>query len=209
MKRFIPFFICILLVSTMSMLTLHAQTQSSYSRTGKLDDVVGEVLRKSGSAAGLEVIAGCGAQESKAFTVSARSIGESLNDLAQSEKALTWSKDNSNSYRATIRYTSDVGLTSIQVPAVHIEAETPVLAADRLFAVPTVRAEIGRLGYAESPEELGFSPIRRQNHVIDLPAGTLGDDLMMLASKFGAAVWQLDQHTCGKTRTFRLNWIAR
>src|SRR5262249_49144033 len=162
--------------STMSMLTLHAQTQSSYGRTGKLDDVVGEVLRKSGSAAGLEVITGCGAQESKAFTVSAGSIGESLNDLAQSEKALTWSKDR-HSYRATMWYTSDVRLTSIQVPAVHIEAETPLLAADSLFAVPTVRAEIGRLGYAESQEELGFSPIRRQNQVIDLPAGTLGDDL--------------------------------
>src|SRR5262245_46140471 len=110
MKRFTRLFVCILLVSKMSMLTLHAQTQSSYGRRGKLENVVGEVLRKSGSAAGLEVITGCGAQESKAFTVSAGSIGESLNDLAQSEKALTWSKDR-NSYRATIRYTSDVRLT--------------------------------------------------------------------------------------------------
>jgi hypothetical protein len=193
----------------MFILTLYAQAQSGYSRTGKLDDVVGELLRKSGSAAGLEVITGCGAQESKAFTVPAGSIEENLNDLARSDKALTWGKDNGNSYRAAIRYSSDVRLTSIQVPAVHIEEETPMLAADSLFAVSTVRAEIGKLGYAQSQSELGFSPIRTQKRVVDLPAGTLGEDLMVLASAFGPSVWQLDQHTCGKTRTFRLDWIAR
>jgi hypothetical protein len=207
MRRFISLFICMLLLSIS--MTLHAQTQSSYSRTGKLDDVVGEVLRKSGAAAGLDVITGCGAQESKAFTVSGSSIEESLNGLALSDKTLTWSKADNNSYRATIRYSSDTPLTAIQVPALHIEAETPMLAANDLFALATVRAQIAKLGYVQSPEEFGFAAIRRQKRIVDLAAGTLGDDLMALASKFGSSVWQLDQYTCGKTRTFRMNWIAR
>ena len=175
----------------------------------KLEDVVGEVLRKSGSTAGLEVIAGCDAKEPRVSTPLARNTEESLNGLMRSEKALSWSKGPDSTYRTLIRYSADVPLSSIRIPAKHIEAQTVLLAADTLLSDPSVQAELGKLGYSRSPEEIGFSPIRAQTRTIDLPADTLGNDLMALAAKFGPSVWELDQRACGKMRTFRINWISR
>ena len=183
--------------------------QTTHTSSGKLEDIVGEVFRESGSPAGLEVITGCGVKESRVLTMSANSVEEGLNKLVQSEKALSWSKGNSNSYRATIRYSPEIRLTSIRIPAKHIEARTVLLATDALLTDPSVLVEITKLGYKESSGELGFSQIRQQKRVIDLPAGTLGDDLMVLAEEFGPSVWELDQRTCGETQTFRINWIRR
>jgi len=199
-----------MLLSTMSLVTSDAPAQSSDSNSGKLESVVGEILRDSGVTAGLEIIDGCGVKESTVFTPSTGNIEERLNHLVQSEKALSWSKVTDKSYRVTIRYSSDIRLTSIRVAAKHIEARTLTLATDLLLSDPSVQSEIGRLGYAYSPGEIGgFSPIHTERRVIDLPAGTLGDDLMVLAAKFGPSVWQVNQHNCGNTRTFRVDWIRR
>lgn len=183
-----------------------AHPQSASTRTAKPELAVGEVLKRAGSPGGLEVITGCDT-EVKAWAVPAGNTEQALADLARSEKALRWTKGVADSYRAVIRYSPDMSLSAIQIPPQHIEAKTLSLATDLLLADPTVKIEIEKLRFTALPGQLGFSPIRQHNHSIDLPAGTLGDDLTLLASNFGRAIWQLDQQACGQTRVFRIVWI--
>lgn len=184
------------------------QAQPGSNQAARPELVVGEVLKRSNSPAGLEVISGCETGP-KMWQVPTGTTEEALNNLALSEGLLTWDKGVANSYRAVIRYSPDISLGSIHVPPQHIEAKTLTLATDLLLANPAIQAELVKQKFTPSPESVGFSSIRQHDHSIDLPAGTLGDDLTLLASEFGGAVWQLDQRTCGSKRTFRITWILR
>jgi hypothetical protein len=208
MTPFGALLICMSVVSVIPITVAHTQAHSGSNGSGTLHQVVGDLLRKSNSPGGLEVISGCAAEASKVFTLS-ESVDQTLDALARSEKALTWSKGPGHLYRATIRYSSDVSLSSIHVPARHLQVSNPSFASDLLLQDPAVRSELDKLRLTEAPEDLGFSSIREHTRAIDLPAGTLGEDLMLLASNFGRAVWQLDQQTCGNTRTFRIVWIVK
>jgi hypothetical protein len=208
MKQLTHLIACMLL-SLMALVVPNSLAQDGVSNSGKLESAVREILSNGDVSAGLEIIDGCGVKESKVLTPPAGNTEERLNNIMQSDKVLSWSRINDKSYRATIRYSPDIQLTSIRVPPKHIEARTLMLATDLLLSDASVRSELVRLGYTYYPGEIGFSPIHTELRVIDLPAGTVGDDLMVLAEKFGPSAWQVKQHTCGNSRTFRVDWIKR
>jgi hypothetical protein len=186
-----------------------AQVPEKRTLVTTVDVVAGNILEASKNPGGVELISGCDIPETKTFNANFENPYAALADAARKENHLTWTKSGS-AYTVTIQLTASQSVTSVKLPAMQISATTLSEATDSLLQVSAVRDRVVGMKMTELAENFGFTSINeRKTHLIDLPAGTLREDLNALAVAFGSAVWKLDQRECQNTRTFRISWIAK
>jgi hypothetical protein len=173
------------------------------------DVLAGTILAASKNPGGVELISGCAIPETKTFNANFENPDAALADAAQRENHLTWTKGVS-AYTVTIQLTATQRVTSVRLPALQIRAKTLSGATDTLLNEAPVRDRITGMKMTELTENFGSASINERDvRVIDLPAGTLREDLNALAVSFGSAIWKLDQRECENIRTFRISWITK
>jgi hypothetical protein len=185
-----------------------AQAIAKQTRTA-VDILAEDVLKASKHAGGVELISGCDVPVARALPPESENLDIALTGMAERESHLTWTKTG-KAYTVTIQLTGDQSVTSVRLPALQMSANTLSEATDKLLQAAAVRERIAGMNLTELTEDFGFTSINEsQAHSIDLPAGTLREDLNALATAFGTAIWKLDQRQCGNNRTVRISWIAR
>jgi len=185
------------------------QIQKKPTLNTTADSLAGDILKASKNPGGVELILGCDGLGMKTFHPNFENPDAALADIARTESHVTWTKKGS-AYTVTIQLAPSQSLTSVRLPALQIRAKTLSQATDSLLNEGPVRERISAMNTSEMTENFGFASINeREMRVIDLPPGTLREDLNVIATAFGSAIWKLDQRECNKSRTFKISWISK
>jgi hypothetical protein len=187
----------------------YAQAPARQTTGTAVDILAGDILKASKNPGGIELISGCDVPVAKDVPSKSENIDITLAAMAQKEGHLTWTKSGM-AYTVTIQLAQSRSVTSVKLPALQMKVKTLSEATDTLLQAPAVRDRIADTKMTEVAEKFGFTSLNEgKTHNIDLPAGTLREDLNLLATTFGAAIWKLDQRECGNSRTIRISWIAK
>lgn len=186
-----------------------AQVPAKRLTSRTVDALAGEILEAGKSPGGIELISGCDTLEPTAFRPDAEGPDAALAEVASREKRMTWVK-NGPAYTVTIQLAPVQSIALARLPALQIEAKTLTAATGELLQARAVRDRIAGMNLTELTQNFGFTSVNEgKARTVDLPAGTLREDLNAIAIAFGAAIWKLDQRECGNSRTFRISWIAK
>ena len=182
--------------------------QQPETRTGTVEGIVGEVLQTSRSPAGLEVARECSQPAAGRYQVVPGDPDQSLRLIAERDSTVAWRKIG-NIYQVSISGAHALALGSLRVPRMTIKTVTTFAAGDAVLRNFEVKEQISALRFEQLTDQIGGSSINeREERVINIPAGSLRTALNTIAVTFGAAVWKLDERTCGDHRGFRITWIA-
>jgi hypothetical protein len=207
MPRLFSLILCYWLVACSQ--HVHAQTDLSQTSKPTIDGWAEKILRAGKSPGGIELVSGCDVPILKALPEESGDADIALARMAQKEKHLSWRKSGA-AYTIVIQLTATQSVAAVKLPAMQVKATTLSQATDTLLQEPAVRDRIAEMKITELAENLGFTSLNEHEaHFINLPAGSLRDDLTGIAAAFGAALWRLDQRECGDSRTLRVSWIAK
>jgi hypothetical protein len=172
-------------------------------------NVLARVIYAGGGVGGVEQHLGCEEQKRVPLPGAGSKIDDKLTSLQADIPTLTWSKNNSG-YRVYVGSNGMPSLTNVTLPPLTLLFSEVSAATDQLLSQPSVEDHIAKTHLKLFSPPIGYrgaTPPTSAKIRLDLPAGTLADDLDRIAQAGAKNIWIYTVSECKGSYNARLFWL--
>jgi hypothetical protein len=173
-------------------------------------DVVMRVLTDEKVSGGIESYVGCRSDQKNSYTAVGETVDNKLTSLKAAVPNLQWRKIDVATYRIEIGQDNAASLMDVVIPSVTLQFYNVHDATDQLLDRQEVEANIKKTHLKLFAAPVGFSDAMSKKNGelqhLELPTGTIADDLDQIAKTVGARIWLYSAYDCDGTLNGRLLW---